>query len=109
MIDAFGKKSKKAQQKELLDSYIDRLSDAARESGVSEREVGLLLREALQDTVSPAAYSQQKKSSGLSGKLMSMALDMAMGFAKKSVFNFIEEKVAQSTGSEMEKRDDSEN
>ena len=40
-----------------------------------------------QDTISPVAYSKQKsKSNGISGKLLSMALDMAMGFAKKSFF-----------------------
>lgn len=105
-----GKKSKKTRQKELLDTYISRLTEAAQETGVSEREVGALLREALHETVSPAAYSEPKsKSSGLSGKLMSMALEMAMGFAKKSFLNFLEDKASTAGSSEIEKEDDSEN
>ena len=105
-----GKKSEKTRQKELVDTYIERLTDAARETGASEREVGALLREALRDSMPPVSFSQPKsKSSGLSGKLFDLAMDMAMGFAKKSLLNFLDEKTSSSGGSDLEKMADSEN
>ncbi|MFK7846462.1 MAG: hypothetical protein AB8G77_14280 [Rhodothermales bacterium] len=104
-----GKKSAKTRQKELVDTYIERLTEVARETGASEREVGALLREALRESAPPAAFAEQKsKSSGLTGKLFGIGLEMAMGFAKKSFLNFLDEKAA-AAGSEIEKKDDSQN
>lgn len=104
-----GKKSAKTRQKELVDTYIERLTEVARETGASEREVGALLREALRESVPPPAFTEQKsKTGGLTGKLFGIGLEMAMGFAKKSFLNFLDEKTA-AAGSETEKKDDSQN
>ncbi len=105
-----GKKSEKTRQKELVDTYIDRVAEVARETGASEQEVGVLLREALRNTMPPVVYSQpESKSSGLTGKLFGIAMDMAMGFAKKSLINFLEEQVVASAGSEPKNKADSDN
>lgn len=103
-----GKKSKKSQHKEQLDTYIDRLTQAARDSGVSERELSAILRDALHETISPLASQKpaKSKSAGLTAMVMGMVMDMALGFAKKSLTNFLDEKVAGSVGSEMAKKDD---
>ncbi len=103
-----GKKSKKEQHKERLDTYIDRLTQAARDSGVSDRELSAILRDALHETISPLASQKppKSKSTGLAGMVMGMALDLALGFAKKSLTNFLDEKSAGSEVSEMAKKDD---
>lgn len=105
-----GKKSAKTKQNELVDTYIKRLADAAHATGASEREVSTILREALHETMPPAAsYKPKSKSSGLSGKLFGLAMDVAMGFAKKSLVNFLNDKAVTSPGSENRNTDDSQN
>ena len=103
-----GKKSAKTQQKELVDTYIERLIEAARDNGATEQEVGALLREAMRSSMPPPAQQAYNtpKSGGLTGKLLGIGLDMAMGFAKKSFFNFLEEQANAPTDSGIEKRDD---
>ncbi|MEM8487931.1 MAG: hypothetical protein AAF564_20435 [Bacteroidota bacterium] len=104
-----GRKSAKTRQNELVDTYIERLIEAARDNGATEQEVGALLREAMRSSMPPPpreAYGNPK-SGGIAGKLMGIGLDMAMGFAKKSFFNFLEEQANAPTTSGLEKKDDS--
>lgn len=103
-----GKKSTKTRQKELVDTYVERLIEAARDNGATEQEVGALLREAMRSAMPPPAQEAyaKPKSGGLTGKLLGIGLDMAMGFAKKSFFNFLEEQANAPTNSEMTKKDD---
>ncbi len=99
-----GKKSAKTRQNELVDTYIERLIEAARDNGATEQEVGALLREAMRNSMPPQAHEAHAspKSGGLTGKLMGIGLDMAMGFAKKSLFNFLVEKAGAPTDSGLE-------
>lgn len=99
-----GKKSKKIRQQEIVDTYIERLIDVAGQRDGSEREVGALLREALREIAPTASPSQPiNKSGGLSGKLISIVVEMGLGFAKKSLMNFLEEKAASALDSDLEK------
>lgn len=96
-----GRKSKKARHQELLDEYMDRLAEIARQAGASEREVGALLRDALRESIPPVVFTASKeKSSGLGSKLIGIAADMAIGFARKSLVHALEDRFQSPTPSE---------
>ena len=104
-----GKKNRKTQHRELVDQYMNRLADVARKAGAGDREVGELLRDALRDTMPPVIYSQpQKRSRGLGHMLMNMGADMAIGFAKKSLFNILDDRAKPGADSDLPERVDSE-
>lgn len=105
-----GGKSEKTRKKEKFDAYADQLSEAMGEAGVNTAEINTLLKEAIRSAADAPVYAPpQKKKSALSGKLFNVAVNMALGFAQKSLINFLDEKVAASTGSDLEKKADSEN
>ena len=105
----FGKKSKKTQHRELVDDYINRLAQLARQSGADEHEVGLLLRDALRETMPPVIVSPPSQKAGGIGKmLMGLGANMAIGFAKKSLINILDERITPSGHSDLPGKVDSE-
>jgi len=103
-----GKKSQKQKHKELVDSYSRRLSEMAGNSGASEEQVGVLLREALRDTIPQVVHSVPKsKSSGLTGKLFGIATDIAFGYLSKTLMNTVETQLsARGTSAEEDSPED---
>ena len=100
---AIGKKSQKQRHKELVDNYVQRLSEMARNSGASEEQVGDLLREALRDTIPQVVYSVPKnKSVGFAGKLFGMATDIAFGYLSKTLMNTLESQLTANDSSSSE-------
>jgi hypothetical protein len=88
-----GRRSKRARYREMLDDYMDRLAEVARQSGASERDVSLLLRDALRESIPSVVVSPSaKKTNGFGSRLFSMAADMAIGFAMKTIVNVVEDR-----------------
>lgn len=89
-----GKKDRKALHRELVDDYLDKLAELARQSGADDREVGVILRDALRETMPPVVFSApQREKGGLARMLMSVGADMAVGFAKKTLINILDDKL----------------
>ena len=85
----------KAKHKELVDNYVQHLSEMAGNSGVSQEQVGVMLREALRETAVHAMYSvPKKKSGGLRGKLFGIVTDIAFGYLSKTLMNSVEARLS---------------
>ena len=86
-----GGKSQKTKRKEMVDSYVRGLSEMARNSGINEEQVGVVLREALRDAAPQFAYPvHKKKSAGMTGKLFGVVADVALGYLSKTLMSAVE-------------------
>ena len=82
---------KKGRHKEIADNYVRGLSEIARNSGVSEEQVGVMLREALRDTIPQVVYSvPKKKSASLTGKLFGMVTNVVFGYLTRTLMSSLE-------------------
>lgn len=103
-----GRKNEKGKQRKFADDYYDRLELIARQAGVPEKEIGALLKEAAlrESSSSGLSSAPSKKTNGMGSKLFGIAADMAIGFAKKTMINVIEDRLAPKAPSDDSEKAD---
>lgn len=85
---------------------LDRLGEIAREAGASESEIAQLLRQASRETARVQPPPPPPRQSGIMGKLFGIASGLAFDLAKRSIMNFLDERLSAGGLSKNDRKSD---
>ncbi len=101
-----GKRRGPRTHRDVLDRYLDGLSDIARSAGATDEEVSVLLRDALRESMPPVVIRGAKEGrGGVAGKIFGIVSGIAFDMAKSSLMRFMDQRLSAGAPATNESKD----